>query len=844
VASGSAGLSATSRVLLGVVVVGSVLAVGSMHVPVLMVVAGLAAIGSACAAISGTLPRNVPGPAWLLLGLALFTLLQAVPLPMSLLQRLAPSNAEVWSRALLPLGEGPPAFASLSLDPGASLVEMLKLSTYLAVFLSATAAGAGRGASWGGLLIGASAFILALASMGHAVLDASRVFGIYEPRLGGQGLRVAPLIDVNNLAGYLNFGGLCLFSLAAMARPPIPRWLLVLGIAPIASMSLLTGSRGGLLSLLAGIVLLLGLMYRTSQRGLAIPVSWKALASAGAVSLALAVGFALIASGARIRHLLLDDNLSKLTVAAQSVPMMRDHLWWGIGRGAFESVFPAYHAGADNAIYSHPENFAVQWLTEWGLPCTLLLVGTGSWLLRPSAWGIRSSLPACGLFCGAAAVLIQNLVDLSFEVPGVAIALWAAAGLAWGHNSADTPRLGSKRALVAVSLLLGLAAVLVAVGAKGLNTLTTDRDLALTSMPARARDESEWRRFRPLIREIVGRHPAEPYFYRLGAIAAWRVGSKDPMPWLQRALERGLNAGRTHYLLGSYLAALGRRSQALLELRWAVTLDPQLSTRAAKVAVHLTHDREQLLRAVPDEGEAVTMLNALARELRDINCPDALELVREGVRRSPRSAVARLSLVRSLLAAAKSKEACEPLTRAALISEAEGELASAARLDATAADLPLLRSKVLLASSRPAEAVALLRKGCPGSERRSECLSLWIDAAVQARDSAALDEVGRLASAEACEAAGCAKIQWTLGEAARAIGNSHAALGYFERSAAAEQSARRWRQLGRAAVELGEHARGLRAFENAMALAPGDVSIRTEAEKARRQALLKGALTP
>jgi hypothetical protein len=126
-----------------------------------------------------------------------------------------------------------------------------------------------------------------------------------------------------------------------------------------------------------------------------------------AVMLTVLTGAILAAISARRNtlRLLLDDNLEKLKVAEWAPPMIRDYLWFGVGRGAFESVFPAYKTADSNTIYSHPENFLVQWATEWGVPVTLLLVVVLMWLLRPNAWGAggargfgsvrRGSRPSC-----------------------------------------------------------------------------------------------------------------------------------------------------------------------------------------------------------------------------------------------------------------------------------------------------------------------------------------------------------------------------------------------------------------------------------------------------------------
>src|SRR5207253_733339 len=111
--------------------------------------------------------------------LALYTLLQALPLPVGLLRVIAPANADVWERVLLPFGEPALRWASLSLDPGASVVEALKWATYAAVFASAAAISAKRGAAWGVTVVFAGAMLAAVVTVAHGLAGATRVYGLY-----------------------------------------------------------------------------------------------------------------------------------------------------------------------------------------------------------------------------------------------------------------------------------------------------------------------------------------------------------------------------------------------------------------------------------------------------------------------------------------------------------------------------------------------------------------------------------------------------------------------------------------------------------------------------------------
>src|SRR5262249_61296143 len=57
---------------------------------------------------------------------------------------------------------------------------------------------------------------------------------------------------------------------------------------------------------------------------------------------------------------LLQKDLSKVEMLVWAKPLLRDHPWFGVGRGAFESVFPAYRFSPGHLVFTHAENFIGQ----------------------------------------------------------------------------------------------------------------------------------------------------------------------------------------------------------------------------------------------------------------------------------------------------------------------------------------------------------------------------------------------------------------------------------------------------------------------------------------------------
>ena len=76
-----------------------------------------------------------------------------------------------------------------------------------------------------------------------------------------------------------------------------------------------------------------------------------------------------------------DKNLSKLEMILWARPLIHDHPIFGIGRGAFESVFPAYRALAGSGTYTHAENFLAQVCREYGTEPRKLSADAIDWML-------------------------------------------------------------------------------------------------------------------------------------------------------------------------------------------------------------------------------------------------------------------------------------------------------------------------------------------------------------------------------------------------------------------------------------------------------------------------------
>src|SRR5262245_46433758 len=95
----------------------SALAIGTLHASWLLAIALTAVVSSLLLWLDP--PRETTRQSRLLMAallvLVCITILQAIPLPAGLVRIIAPANADIWQRALLPLREAGPAWHPISI---------------------------------------------------------------------------------------------------------------------------------------------------------------------------------------------------------------------------------------------------------------------------------------------------------------------------------------------------------------------------------------------------------------------------------------------------------------------------------------------------------------------------------------------------------------------------------------------------------------------------------------------------------------------------------------------------------------------------------------------------------
>jgi tetratricopeptide (TPR) repeat protein len=806
--------------LLSLVVVGSALAFGAVHVPALLVLAGVLGLGFGFALFKGTVRRGLPLPALLLLGLAAYSALQSLPLPAALVSWLSPDTASDWLSAHELVGAPAPHWLSLSLEPAASRLEALKWGVYAVTF--ALAAGLPshvwvgpfelRRQVLGAGLAFLSAVSVAAVTLAHRLLGATHVYGFYRPIGEVTRTSIGPLMNPNNLAGYLNLGVFCGLGLVLSMRSWPLRAIAGLGLAALLGTALETGSRGGFVALAVGLLAFAFMAWW--KRGHRFGSARQALGLTFGIALAGCI-LAALAVGPNFASHFSDRSLDKLAMASWVVPLIRDHLWVGVGRGAFEAAFQQYRIGESNLIYSHPENFVVQWVAEWGVLVGALALVACLAMFRPKRLAAFDSFAALGVIVGVGAVLLQNLVDLGLEVPAVSIAVVMVLASCWG-SVADN-RAAWTRPWVAW-VATGALFVGMAVSASEPETGGDARRRIDASLDALVIDDAPaLAAFRSQLQAALLQHPADPYFPRIGAVVALRKGEPNALAWVNQALELGLQSGRTHYLLAQALALHGYREQALLELRHAATYDPDLDAHIAERALSLTRDPEALKRVAPRSTSGRKLLSALARAFKGpAEAPQRIVLLRAALERDPGVLRSYLDLGGELLAAATSSPPLPPCAanREACLADIRslGEAATRVAPDSSAG--AELLARLALATNDPASAVQILAQPCARVAVRRSCMLLRLQAALAAKKAALASDVAReLARQDCVGAEECAHLFQEIANLFAGAGSYEVALSYFEMAAREDPTDARWLRVADAASQAGHYALALSSLQ-------------------------------
>ncbi len=784
--AGSSPMTRASRWVLAAGIAGSALAVGTVHTVTLCIVTGVLAV-AAVLAWWGAEPMKARSAATLLLftgiGLTAYTALQCVPMPIGWLAVIAPHNADVWSRALAPLHEPGPSWAPISLDPTATRVEVLKGVAYLLAFVTALRVARKReGVACLRPVLVATGVVLAVVAVLHPAFGAHRLYGLYEPGQGIAERHIAPLLNPNNLAGYLNVS-LC-FALAGTLAPEprFPRPIMGAVVLVLVATQVWVASRGGVVSMVLGVIVVVTITWLARARERRAAVATLSLVTGGtAVAGAVLV---VLAGSSDASGELFDADVSKLQMFRHVMRMLPAVPFFGCGRGAFESVYPAFRTEYGYVTFTHPENVVAQWVLEWGLPVAIAGFAAVAFALRPTEMFARSTT-AAGAWAGLVALAVQNLGDLGTEIPGVLLATVLCAAIVVAGTPGRAARWrGAEWANHPTGLVIatGAAATLaiVVAGAGIGRELARDRgqlhdaavDPHLTTGEMRDR-----------VRSAMLRHPAEPYLPFAAGLHALRLRDDSAIPWMGATLERAPVYGPAHLTLARLVASRSP-SQARMEYRLSMEQAPELVGIVMAEAPRVVRGYDDAMELVPAGKEGTPVLATLIVALQPRLPATSVRLDAELAARQPsdtRPALRAAGLAVDDVEGAASW--CDGPGRTDCIDRALGLVGRVQRLLPTSCSAQTFAARLQIAEGNVTAGLKDLSDAADLVVDRVPCLQELVVLAGRAGDHAReSDGIARIASAGCSGDAECASNLAWIASIEQGRGNARRALALYKQA--------------------------------------------------------------
>ena len=379
---------------------------------------------------------------WLLLVGAIL-LFQVMPLAPETLREWSPFAASIHGDMAEMVGGE--AHTWISLDRAETFLSLGHLVAYLVFYLVAFNFSlresnarkiAGVVASLG--LIGAVVGLL------HMVSGSDKILWFYSPALTSE---LQPfttfLVNPNHAAALFNLSAMVFLGLGRDANAARSRLVYSFLFTIAAAGTLAPFSRGGV----AALGVAMALYFVGGSLSPATGEETTGFTSGAFVMgslLLIAIAGVFLVGVDVLEGILKDNSVAmptlqevKITSWSDAMTLAHDYRTGGIGRGAFGSVFTAYNHQNPTLVFHFVENAALQAVVDFGVtlaaPLLFLLLLV---VFRRMIWGMGQAL-GIGLACGIFAVGVQNLVDFSLEVPGVAIptlGILAALSGGWRHK--------------------------------------------------------------------------------------------------------------------------------------------------------------------------------------------------------------------------------------------------------------------------------------------------------------------------------------------------------------------------------------------------------------------------
>ena len=601
------------------------LAVGGVHAETVAFALTLASLGLFIAArdVSRRGSRMLLTPLGAWFGFLIwFVLVQCLPLPEWLGGVLSPEGMMLHRDAGVLLDSAlADALHPLSLDPGASLLEALRLSLGFLIFVLVFNHVRDRPDTGETILASvATAGLLVLGVGGiQWVLGTGILLGAYEAGTGAvERFFVATFVNENHQAGFFN---LCaLVSLGCAQASDRPRARIFHGLVFLACLmgSLLSFSRGGIVAILAGCALFSALTWRDNQRQ-----SRRTRLNTETWLGSLAVGITAVSA---LFYAFLTPELLSLPGFASEVDdvkftswsrvweLLQDYPLVGIGAGAFGDVFARYNDVMPGVEFTHVENILLQPFIDHGLVVGSVLVAWGGFILAPVLYRAAASRESRGAAVGLFVLGLQNLVDFSLSVSGVLVVAVAVMAVLVARDRREHPDSQGRHTRLMLSSrawwVLATGALLLTGIALNAHSSVGDRaiDTGMESRRAQALGGAESTEFVSatwLAHAVLSRPVDSHLFHAEGVNHYLRGNVEGATRWLQAAVKRSPRTWGARLMLARIASEGGEFEAAAASYRKLLHDFPGRRLRVFGEMASRKSGTSLFLEAVPDDTESV-----------------------------------------------------------------------------------------------------------------------------------------------------------------------------------------------------------------------------------------------
>jgi tetratricopeptide (TPR) repeat protein len=728
-----------------------------------------------------------------------WTAFQVAPLPCGFVDALAPLSASRLREAHALLKLDAPSLCYLTRDPASTREELVKGLAIACGMLSAAMLAVRGEQRVVFRAVAGSTVLMALVALLHHVFDATHVFGMYQPIEMRAVPLLAPLLNPNNLGGFLAMGVPVLMGLAFEEEDPRVRVAFLSAVGLVAATALMTRSRGaaGAVALGPALYALLAMVRsRHGSRGASSGPRW--LRNATLVGVPVVLGLAM---WAWLDELVVEFEASgwdKLDLIGRAARFATTVPWVGAGRGAFAPAF--VNTMQEHYRFDYAESLLVQWAVDWGVPATLALSAGLATLWLRAALQARSHARV-GAVAAVATVVAQNMVDLGLELLGPALVAACLLGGCASFPRTARPQATRARALRIIGGSVALMALVVPAALA--SRLIDEHGPTVEQRLSALIEDKDPARFNALLRRSVLAHPSEPVLAIIGAHSALRRREASAGRFINRGMQLSPGWAAPHVQAAQWLWNSGLRRQAMLELRAASELE--ISAVGTILCPMATSDPVGAIEiGAPRNRMRAIYLEQLARCLG--RSEHAQRIDDELLRILPRPVKPHLRRAHRLLREQRFAEAAKA-AETALANEPDNVQAA------------VVAAQAYSSANQPAEAFKVLDRGLENGADPAAIYNQLARVATTAKDRPKMKEaMDLLRGSVGTDAEGLDRAYRHEAMLERELGNLGAALAAYEEAYRVANRPEALLGVAQTAERLGDQRRALRAYADLCAL--------------------------